>query len=132
MLPKRNLRSTTIQASIAVRAKSLGSTSDINADSGVSSVRGRPSMVKSAFDNVTYSDEVADKENVAPFKIAPISFDKNDFASQDKVQDWEDLDLEDIGDPLMVAEYAPEIFDYMMSLEVYISVNAMILMCLFF
>lgn len=104
---------------MAVRAKSLGSASDINATSGVSSVRGRPSMAKSA-DNEHESTEVSDKENIAPFKIAPTHFDKGDFASQNKTQNWEDLDKEDLGDPLLVAEYAPEIFEYMMSLEVYL------------
>lgn len=32
-------------------------------------------------------------------------------------QDWEDLDAADHDDPLMVSEYAEEIFDYMMELE---------------
>ncbi|KAJ1656213.1 G2/mitotic-specific cyclin [Dispira simplex] len=34
-----------------------------------------------------------------------------------KVQAWDDLDAEDIDDPLMVAEYVNEIFDYMRKLE---------------
>lgn len=102
---------------MAVRAKSLGSTSDINAASGISSVRGRPSMAKS-FDSDRASTEVPDKENIAPFRIAPTHFDKNDFEAESKAQNWDDLDKEDLGNPMMVAEYAPEIFEYMMSLEV--------------
>lgn len=31
---------------------------------------------------------------------------------------WDDLDAEDAGDPLMVSEYVVEIFDYMLKLEV--------------
>ncbi|KAJ1963930.1 G2/mitotic-specific cyclin [Dispira parvispora] len=34
-----------------------------------------------------------------------------------KVQAWDDLDAEDVDDPLMVAEYVNEIFDYMRKLE---------------
>lgn len=32
--------------------------------------------------------------------------------------DWDDLDAEDSGDPLMVSDYVVEIFDYMKELEV--------------
>lgn len=32
--------------------------------------------------------------------------------------EWDDLDTEDMGGPLMVSEYASEIFSYMQSLEV--------------
>ena len=35
-----------------------------------------------------------------------------------KDEGWEDLDAEDADDPLMVAEYVNEIFDYMKELEV--------------
>ena len=104
---------------MAVRAKSLGSASDANATSGISSVRSRPSMAKSVDNERNLVVEVPDKENIAPFRIAPIHFDKNDFATHSKAQNWDDLDLEDLGNPLMVAEYAPEIFEYMMSLEVW-------------
>lgn len=46
----------------------------------------------------------ADKENIDPFTGAPI--------------EWDDLDAEDSGDPLMVSDYVVEIFDYMKQLEV--------------
>lgn len=42
-----------------------------------------------------------DKENINPINI-----------------DWDDLDAEDAGDPLMVSDYVVEIFDYMTELEV--------------
>ncbi|KAJ1908626.1 G2/mitotic-specific cyclin [Tieghemiomyces parasiticus] len=35
-----------------------------------------------------------------------------------KVPDWDDLDAEDVDDPLMVTEYVEDIFDYMLHLEV--------------
>ena len=45
-----------------------------------------------------------DKENIDPFTGAPV--------------EWDDLDAEDSGDPLMVSDYVVEIFDYMKQLEV--------------
>lgn len=105
-MPKRNLRATTIQASMAVRAKSLGST-DMNAIQGLYN-KGRPSLAKPCADKKLVVGAPG-KENIAPGK---------DLFPKDFVEDWEDLDAEDIGDPLMVAEYAPEIFEYMMGLEV--------------
>lgn len=45
-----------------------------------------------------------DKENIDPFTGAPI--------------EWDDLDAEDAGDPLMVSDYVVDIFDYMKQLEV--------------
>ncbi|KAJ1985223.1 G2/mitotic-specific cyclin [Dimargaris verticillata] len=39
-------------------------------------------------------------------------------AKRAKVQNWDDLDAEDIDDPLMVSEYVHEIFDYMRNLEI--------------
>lgn len=35
-----------------------------------------------------------------------------------KIQEWDDLDIDDWNDPLMVSEYVVEIFDYMKKLEV--------------
>ncbi|KAJ3034569.1 G2/mitotic-specific cyclin [Rhizophlyctis rosea] len=37
---------------------------------------------------------------------------------EEAAQDWDDLDAEDIVDPLMVSEYVTEIFEYMKDLEV--------------
>lgn len=51
---------------------------------------------------------IVDKENIAPLKQTIAA----------AVADWEDLDLEDAGDPLMVSDYVVEIFDYLRSLEV--------------
>lgn len=47
-----------------------------------------------------------DKENIDPFTGVPI--------------EWDDLDAEDSGDPLMVSDYVVEIFDYMKQLEVHV------------
>ncbi|CAH1761577.1 5208_t:CDS:2 [Entrophospora sp. SA101] len=38
-------------------------------------------------------------------------------AKKIRTQEWDDLDLEDMSDPMMVAEYAVEIFDYLKLLE---------------
>ncbi|KAK9476420.1 cyclin-like protein [Lipomyces japonicus] len=38
-------------------------------------------------------------------------------ATVEQVQDWDDLDAEEMDDPTMVAEYVNEIFDYMSELE---------------
>jgi hypothetical protein len=40
-----------------------------------------------------------------------------------KDEGWEDLDAEDADDPLMVAEYVNEIFDYMKELEVSLAIS---------
>lgn len=76
----------------------------------------------------------ASKENSA-VPVAPVFPVKSvlklrieDYASFDKenidpmhvhvIPDWDDLDAEDSGDPLMVSDYVIEIFDYMSQLEV--------------
>lgn len=121
MLPKRNLRTATLQASLAVRAKSMGST-DINIINGIG--RGRTSLIKPCADKRN-SDDILEKENIAPQPAKSTSFlppvRKPSEAlppNEEQDRDWDDLDAEDEGDPLMVAEYASEIFQYMMSLEV--------------
>ncbi|KAJ6017633.1 G2/mitotic-specific cyclin [Penicillium sp. IBT 35674x] len=40
-----------------------------------------------------------------------------DAKAQDVKQEWDDLDVEDLEDPLMVAEYVVEIFDHLQQLE---------------
>jgi len=37
---------------------------------------------------------------------------------KDEIQEWDDLDVEDEDDPLMVSEYVADIFEYMQVLEV--------------
>lgn len=63
-----------------------------------------------------------DKENIDPFTGAPV--------------EWDDLDAEDSGDPLMVSDYVVEIFDYMKQLEVirsgiYVDCVLMLMICMF-
>jgi len=62
--------------------------------------------VKTVLKRSTFEIEIKeiDKENIDPFTGAPI--------------EWDDLDAEDSGDPLMVSDYVVEIFDYMKQLEV--------------
>lgn len=54
--------------------------------------------------------QVVDKENIAPSATKT--------ASVSAPVDWDDLDTEDQGDPLMVSDYVVEIFEYMRNLEV--------------
>lgn len=51
-----------------------------------------------------------DKENINPM-------------IGNNINDWDDLDAEDAGDPLMVSDYVVEIFEYMNELEVHPSVR---------
>ncbi|KAJ3300401.1 hypothetical protein HK104_000915 [Borealophlyctis nickersoniae] len=53
-----------------------------------------------------------------PEAAAPAPDVTGPVAKKLKVQDWDDLDAEDMCDPCMVAEYAEEIFAYMKELEV--------------
>lgn len=54
--------------------------------------------------------QIVDKENIAP--------SASKTASVSAPVDWDDLDTEDQGDPLMVSDYVVEIFEYMRNLEV--------------
>lgn len=60
---------------------------------------------------------VMNKENIAPnmIRVPSMSMIPVDLLAE---RDWDDLDAEDAGDPLMVSEYVVEIFDYMRHLEV--------------
>lgn len=67
------------------------------------------------------SPPLADKEAAAKIATADVAsrheVESQDVASVAKDEGWEDLDAEDADDPLMVAEYVNEIFDYMKDLE---------------
>lgn len=52
------------------------------------------------------SAEALDKENINPASL---------MAQGERL--WDDLDSAELGDPMMAAEYAPEIFEYMRHLE---------------
>lgn len=70
-----------------------------------------------------------DKENAAPRINIPNFIPSLHSASvvpvdSSTVRDWDDLDAEDHEDPLMVAEYVVEIFNYMKSLEPQITPQA--------
>ncbi|KAL6858591.1 A/B/D/E cyclin [Trichoderma novae-zelandiae] len=54
----------------------------------------------------------------APAKAAPPQPDAEDAAKAELLANIKSLDEEDLDDPLMVAEYANEIFDYLRDLEV--------------
>ena len=72
------------------------------ATSPISSVFPVKIVLKKTFSEIEIHE--LDKENIDPFTGAPI--------------EWDDLDAEDSGDPLMVSDYVVEIFDYMKQLEV--------------
>lgn len=62
--------------------------------------------IKSVYKKMTKEElNVIEKENIMPNPNSGYA-------------DWEDLDLEDTGDILMISEYVVEIFDYMNHLEV--------------
>ena len=65
--------------------------------------------------------EITEKENIVPYSGL-----KNGYV------DWEDLDLEDNGDPLMVSDYVVEIFDYMSHLEVNFVYSVFIVIFMFY
>lgn len=63
------------------------------------------------------------KTNLTP-KIEE-EFDDDEYPSlEDIIKDAKDLDAEDVDDPLMVADYVHEIFDYMKQLEISTMPNA--------
>ncbi|KAJ8101558.1 cyclin-like protein [Lipomyces tetrasporus] len=77
----------------------------------------------------TVDEEFSDgnKENEDPMFVDPA--ERTSSESQDAVatehdkpevavQDWDDLDADEMDDPTMVAEYVNEIFDYMKELEI--------------
>src|SRR6266540_4075718 len=63
-------------------------------------------------------------ENVVNLGFPAVEF--NDISELDrkrskkqKIQEWEDLDADDLYDPMTVSEYAVDIFTYLKELEVY-------------
>lgn len=63
----------------------------------------------------------------APIETAdvdPEDFDDAEMSLEEFTKDAKDLDTEDLDDPLMVAEYVHEIFDYMKELEISTMPNA--------
>ncbi|KAJ5777989.1 hypothetical protein N7520_001235 [Penicillium odoratum] len=63
-------------------------------------------------EEVPVKDEPITKgEKDAPVKVGPTK-------EKEPTQEWEDLDAEDLEDPLMAAEYVVEIFDHLQELEI--------------
>ena len=109
----RNLRAKTVKQTI-VAAVTEENTATVNttANTSAESIE----LEKENVSNVTVfpvktslRSQVVDKENVAPLVSK---------ATAATPVDWDDLDTEDQGDPLMVSDYVVEIFEYMRSLEV--------------
>ena len=95
-MPARNLRSSTVQAKL----------------SAIRPLKG----TAAASENVNVVEE---KENVPPPTVLPrLPIGSRALSRIPLKPQWDDLDAEDAGDPLMVSEYVVEIFDYMMKLEV--------------
>ncbi|KAK9466207.1 cyclin-like protein [Lipomyces arxii] len=81
------------------------------------------SSESSAVDDIIEEEESGgNKENVDPLaeKLASeqAALDTKTDEAEPVVQDWDDLDADEMDDPTMVAEYVNEIFDYMKVLEV--------------
>lgn len=85
----------------------------------------------SSIEKENVSSEVLTEKVPSPAKVFPVksvlkrgedysNFDKEniDPMQVNAIPDWDDLDSEDSGDPLMVSDYVIEIFDYMSQLEV--------------
>jgi len=71
--------------------------------------------------NEEEEEEKEVKEKTSLLETVKASAEKNKLKDNEEfqkdVQDWEDLDAEDVNDPSMVSEYVNEIFDYMRELE---------------
>ena len=109
----RNLRAKTIQASMVTRSRALGVVN------GPAMGYGSNQDPKKAIGDNTGSG----KENMVPqgppvIKANDSGNTNNNNNNQKSEQPWDDLDLEDAGDPLMVSEYVIDIMDYMRSIEV--------------
>jgi len=106
----RNLRAKTVKPVVSIKRASetveednttatTGTTSTTQANGPVFPVKS-VTLLKKTEEASAYLS--LDKENIDPLK---------------QVVDWDDLDTEDSGDPLMVSDYVAEIFDYMKQLE---------------
>ncbi|KAK9460188.1 cyclin-like protein [Lipomyces oligophaga] len=69
----------------------------------------------SSFDDQEYVEAA---ENLPELEQTVVPGSEVATASQEVVQDWDDLDADEMDDPTMVAEYVNEIFQYMSELEV--------------
>lgn len=83
--------------------------------SAVPTATTRPSLKRRA------EDEEENDENEAPIVSAASENETTDkdtrVAKRLRTVPWDDLDTEDLDDPLMVAEYTDDIFDYLYELE---------------
>ncbi|QRV80362.1 Cyclin, N-terminal domain [Ceratobasidium sp. AG-Ba] len=66
---------------------------------------------------VEASHAVPAKDDENPFDVGELAKDSEEVGMGTKTR-WDDLDAEDMDDPLMVAEYVAEIFNYMKELEI--------------
>ncbi|KAJ6084004.1 G2/mitotic-specific cyclin [Penicillium sp. IBT 16267x] len=66
--------------------------------------------------SVIQEQDLSIKEELAITEKSEVNV-KGGKARDDAKQDWDDLDVEDLEDPLMVAEYVVEIFDHLQQLE---------------
>ncbi|ETS01705.1 A/B/D/E cyclin [Trichoderma reesei RUT C-30] len=76
----------------------------------------QPAATKSA--PVKSAPVKAASAKAAPAKAAPPQLDPKEAAKAELLANIKSLDEEDLDDPLMVAEYANDIFDYLRELEV--------------
>lgn len=102
LLPKRNLRPTTIQSSLAAKNKIVGGISSSGSASELQSLK--PTDL--------------DKENEEPFVDEHAGLPQVNRSYARAEYEYDDLDTEDLDDPATCAEYAPEIMNYMLKIEV--------------
>lgn len=106
----RNLRAKTVQASMVTRAKALGAINNHNESNIPPANASSNERIAKAITRQQPSAGSDEKENTDPYLHSQPSLTVK--------PDWDDLDAEDAGDPLMVSEYVVEIIKYMRSIEV--------------
>ncbi|SPO28138.1 probable Clb1 - B-type cyclin 1 [Ustilago trichophora] len=112
---------TTTSAAVAARKGSMARTTSGNSQTGLrrdastTSVAAAPVAVASR-SSKTQLNEVHDTDDKMEAPQAKRL--KTEATKPAKDEGWEDLDAEDAEDPLMVAEYVNDIFEYMKELEI--------------
>lgn len=110
---------TTASAAVAARKGSMVRTASGNSQTGLrrdvatTSVAAAPVVAASRSAKLNEVQEMEDKVEAPQAKRL-----KTEAPKPAKDEGWEDLDAEDAEDPLMVAEYVNDIFEYMKELEI--------------
>lgn len=119
---ERTVRRKAVSA-IPQRSKSTSTASTFSRSNSVQSDASRRTNTSSKDDRAVKKT----KTDVGEVRLAPIEGDTGlvhkktstgTVEERPKDEGWKDLDAEDVDDPLMVAEYVNDIFEYMKDIEV--------------